>query len=48
MLLKTPMPTSNRIKNIKPKLISQSPKFFGKEKAFAIQLFCISEIYEKR
>ncbi|UJR28415.1 hypothetical protein I4U23_009655 [Adineta vaga] len=35
-------------KYIKPKLISQTPKFFGKEKAFVIQLFCISEVYEKR
>ncbi|CAF0926188.1 unnamed protein product [Rotaria sp. Silwood1] len=33
---------------IKPTLISQTPQFFGKEKAFAIQLFCISEVYEKR
>ncbi|CAF1621244.1 unnamed protein product, partial [Adineta ricciae] len=35
-------------KFIKPKLISRTPNFFGKEKAFAIQLFCISEVYEKR
>jgi hypothetical protein len=29
-------------------MIGQAPKFFGREKAFAIQLFCISEAYEKR
>ena len=38
----------NPSKYIKPKLISQAPKFLGREKAFAIQLFCISEVYEKR
>ena len=35
-------------KYIKPKLAKRTPKFFGREKAFAIQLFCIGEDYEKR
>ncbi|CAF0869342.1 unnamed protein product [Adineta steineri] len=47
-MTKAQLAAENPSKYIKPRLISQTPKFFGKEKAFAIQLFCISEVYEKR
>ncbi|CAF0940470.1 unnamed protein product [Didymodactylos carnosus] len=35
-------------KFIRPSIASTAPKFFGRPKAFAIQLFCINELYEKR
>ncbi|CAF3435054.1 unnamed protein product [Rotaria socialis] len=47
-MTKAQLAAENPTKYIKPKLVSDAPKFFGREKAFAIQLFCISEVYEKR